>query len=89
VLERLDIEDMLLFGAIGIEAAVVEQDARVPRPARYLVEARRAELIGIDVCFVNRYCNGGELREGFHDFPYPESINAKKSTLYPITRVRQ
>ena len=53
---RLLIEDVIgLFGAVGVEAAIVQKNLREARTSRHLVEAGRAKLIGVEVRLVERH----------------------------------
>ena len=60
------IEAEFLFAAIRIETQVVKQHTRIFRPARHFVEARRAQLIGVDVRFVDRRSDAGQCRKWLH-----------------------
>ncbi len=81
---RLPIEDEIgMFGALGIEAPVVEQDALVIRTARHLVEARGTKLVGIDVDLVDRHRNGFEHAKRLHDQPRCKRV--RTSVNFPVS----
>jgi hypothetical protein len=47
----------------------MKQDLRVFRPARHFIEARRAQLIGVDVRFIERHRDRGQFSERLHEIP--------------------
>src|SRR6185436_14600228 len=65
-LERFDVEQVLLLRAVGVEAPVVKQHVAILRAARHLVEARRAQLVGVDVRLVDRRRDAGQLGKWLH-----------------------
>src|SRR5678816_2130203 len=58
-LKGFDIEQVFLLRAVGVEAPVVKQHVAILGSARHLVEARWAQLVGVDVRLVDRRRDAG------------------------------